>query len=170
MNFLRSLGILFGPSNPLSFTIEHQQQTEWCWSATSVSITRYFNQTSSWQQCTLANATIGRQTCCTDGKNPECNQPWNLVDPLTIVRNFQSTEERRLTLTEVRSAIDDGRPLCLRIEWYGSGGHFVVIYGYSNNTILVADPLFGYSAIEYDKFPDQYQDRGKWTGTYWVQP
>jgi hypothetical protein len=170
MNFLRTLANRLGLGNPLSFAMQRQEQTEWCWSATSVSVNLYFNASSGQRQCSLVNAALGQTTCCTNGGSDVCNQPWYLDRALRLVNNFQQIQARRATLAEIRAAIDSGRPLCLRIGWNNGGGHFVAVHGYSGTTINIADPWYGSSAIDYSSFPEQYQDGGQWTHIYWVKP
>lgn len=47
----------------LVFAMLHQEQTMWCWNASSVSIAKYYNANSAWTQGTLANSTFGRNDC-----------------------------------------------------------------------------------------------------------
>jgi hypothetical protein len=77
---------------------------------------------------------------------------------------------RRGTLNEIVAAVDNGHPLCVRIQWATGGGHFVTIFGYAGNTINIADPYYGYTAMDYASFPHEYYDGGQWTHTYWVRP
>src|SRR5437762_816700 len=60
----------------LSFQMQPQDQTFWCWSALTVSVSRFFNAASAWTQCTLVNDQFGQTTCCVDGRTPACNQGW----------------------------------------------------------------------------------------------
>jgi hypothetical protein len=149
--------------------MQHQQQTNWCWAAASVSVNLYFDSKSTWQQCTVANNGLGQSSCCNNGDANECNQPWYLDRALTIVGNLDSVEQRRGTMDEVSAALDASSPLCLRIGWNDGGGHFVAIYGYSGTTLNIGDPWFDDAIVNYNSFPENYQDRGAWTDTFWVK-
>src|SRR5262249_49866891 len=62
----------------LHFTMQHQEQTQWCWSATATSVSQYYNAASTWTQCSLVNAELGRTDCCSAPSSNDCNQPWTL--------------------------------------------------------------------------------------------
>jgi len=50
----------------LGLDMEYQQQDNWCWSATTVSITKRYNTASPWTQATLVNKAFGVTTACLD--------------------------------------------------------------------------------------------------------
>jgi hypothetical protein len=154
----------------LAFAMQYQEQSQWCWAATSASVSIYLNTTSKWTQCLIVNNALSQTSCCTQGSSPACNKSWFLDHALQIVGNFGHMAVKRAQLSEVVQEIDSNRPLCLRIGWYDGGGHFVAIYGYSGTVVNVGDPWWGDSAVEFDTFPDTYQTGGKWTHTYWVVP
>src|SRR4051812_27451016 len=70
------------------FTMQHQQQTQWCWSATSVSTSHFYNSASAWTQCSLVNSALGQTSCCVDGSTSTCNQPNVLTTPLSLTGNL----------------------------------------------------------------------------------
>jgi len=59
--------------NPLRFTMQPQQQTQWCWAAVSVSINLFYHPASGRTQCAVANTAMGQTTCCQDGSSAQCN-------------------------------------------------------------------------------------------------
>jgi hypothetical protein len=154
--------------NPLAFTMQPQQQTEWCWAAVSVSVNLYYHPASGQTQCAVANIAMGQSTCCQDGSTPQCNQPWFLDQALSIVGDLKAWSPGKVPFTTVKSEINDCRPLCLRIGWNGGGGHFVAVYGFSNtnNRLNVGDPWYGNSVVKYALFPGNYQGGGTWTDSY----
>ena len=156
-------------TNPISFTMQPQQQTEWCWAAVSTSINLYFNPASGQTQCAVANVAMNQSTCCQDGSSAQCNQPWFLDQALQIVGNLNAWSPGRAAFATIQAEIDACRPFCLRIAWNGGGGHFVTVYGYQALTqriIITADPWYGNSVTRYDKFPGNYQGGGTWTDNY----
>ena len=51
----------------IGFSIIAQEQRNWCWSAVSVSIERFYDSGAARQQCELANTALARNDCCADG-------------------------------------------------------------------------------------------------------
>ena len=152
--------------NPLGFTMQPQQQTQWCWAAASVSVNLYYHPTSGQTQCAVANTAMGQTTCCNDGSTAQCNQPWFLDQALQIVGNLNAVRSGKAAFKKLKPEIDQCRPFCLRIAWNGGGGHFVAVYGYSSRHLNVGDPWYGNSVVTYDSFPDTYQGGGVWTDSY----
>jgi hypothetical protein len=160
----------------LCFTMQHQEQTHWCWSATATSVAHYYNAASHWTQCSLVNAELGRTDCCTDPSSGNCNQPWTLNTVLTRVGHLASFSGGTISFADVRTEIDNGKPLGVRIGWSGGGGHFNVLACYTSNplfgqqSVQVEDPWYGTSVWDYDTFRTAYQGSGSWTHSYKTQP
>lgn len=155
--------------NPIAFTMQPQQQTQWCWAALSVSVNLYYDPASGQTQCAVANAALGQTTCCQNGNTAQCNQPWFLDLGLQIVGNLDGVSAGKATMTTIRNQILQCRPLCLRIGWNGGGGHFVAVYGYSNKRLNIGDPWYGNSVVTFADFPDSYQGGGAWTDSFTTQ-
>ena len=155
--------------NPLRFTMQQQQQTQWCWAAVSTSINLFYHPASGQTQCAVANVAMNQTTCCQNGGSAQCNQPWFLDQALQIVGNLNASSAGKAALAKVNTEINACRPLCLRIGWNGGGGHFVTVYGYWLNRINIADPWYGSSVVTYGAFPSTYQGGGTWTDTYTTQ-
>jgi hypothetical protein len=162
-------------SKTLGFTIEHQQQTEWCWAAVSKSVASFFNSASAWTQCSVVNAELTRSDCCASGGSPACNQPWYLDRALQRIKNFRSMSNAPSNRTSVRTEIDSDDPMGARIQWAGGGGHFVSIYGYDDSDatkllIVIGDPWYGVSIVDFDVFTNNYLGMGSWTHSYFTTP
>ena len=155
--------------NPLGFTMQTQQQTQWCWAAVSVSVNLYYHPASGQTQCAVANTAMGQTTCCADGSSAQCNQPWFLDQALQIVGDLNAWRSGKAPLSAVKGEINGCRPFCLRIAWNGGGGHFVTVYGYSGRLLNIGDPWYGNSVVTYDTFPNAYQGGGTWTDNYTTQ-
>jgi hypothetical protein len=159
----------------LCFTMQHQEQTQWCWSATATSVAHYYNSASPWTQCSLVNAELGRSDCCTDPSSANCNQPWTLSTVLTRVGHLASFTSASTSFADLRAELDNGRPLCVRIGWSGGGGHFNVVGCYTWNilfgleSVQIEDPWYGTSVWDYDTFRTAYQGTGSWTHSYKTQ-
>ena len=152
--------------NPLRFTMQPQQQTQWCWAAVSVSINLFYHPASGRTQCAVANTAMGQTTCCQNGSSAQCNQPWFLDQALQIVGNLNAWSSGKALLSKIKNEISNCRPFCLRIGWNGGGGHFVSVYGFNLQRISIADPWYGNSVVPYASFPSGYQGGGSWTDSY----
>lgn len=152
------------------FEMQHQQQTQWCWSGVSTSTSIYYNVASTWTQCTLVNTALRQTTCCANGNTVACNKPWSLDDALSITGNYVSMTSSSEPITTIQSENNNKRPLGARIGWSGGGGHFVMLVGVgTGNMIEVEDPWYGPSYISYTTFKNSYQGSGSWTHSYFTK-
>jgi Papain-like cysteine protease AvrRpt2 len=162
------------PSQQLPFTMERQIQTNWCWAATSSSVSAYFDNGSSWSQCNVADATLSRRDCCGDGANGACNVPYYLDDALTSTGNFDRFSNGTEPFGVVTNEIGSGRPLCIRVGWRNGGGHFLCIIGCGQAAsgaqyFHLADPIYGTSQVPTSTLDGSYQSSGTWSHTYFVR-
>jgi hypothetical protein len=76
--------------------------------------------------------------------------------------------ERALAFDEVFDELSAKRPVAVRIELNGGGGHFVVINGFDPTTRMLSigdpDPTFGAQQRTYDVLLTSY--RGTWTHSF----
>ena len=156
----------------INFAMQHQEQTNWCWAAVAASVSAFFNPNTTWTQCAIVNAELGRNDCCTNGSSANCNKPWYLDRALTRTGNLVSMSSGAGTLSDVEQEIDNNRPLCVRIGWNGGGGHFVALDGYNHasNMVAVDDPFYGASDVDIAVFQTAYYGSGAWTHSYKVKP
>jgi hypothetical protein len=179
IRFIRVLG----SARCSGLTVEHQQQTQWCWAAVSNSVSHFYDAGSTWSQCTIVNAELGQTTCCTNGSTAGCNQPWYLDKALTRVGCLLSMASGTLSFATVKSLINSGRPPWARQGWSGGGGHFMAIVCYfegllgqifgggsTARRLRISDPWYGDSVVDYTVFVSGYQGTGTWTHSYRTQP
>ncbi|MFI1508123.1 hypothetical protein [Streptomyces sp. NPDC020597] len=164
----------------LTFPMQHQYQTHWCWAATAVSTAAYYDAASPWIQCLVVDDEFGTTTCCEDGSTAECNKRWYLDRALKRVGHYVKDEAGPAPLRPtVVGEIDAHRPLAAQIDWSGGGTHFPVVSGYAEiplgdefpyieRWLTIQDPAYGQSAVEYDTFRTAYQGSGSWTWTYYT--
>ena len=162
-------GSLF-TSKQLNFSMELQVASNWCWAATSKSVSRYYWFLSGWTQCTIANAELNRTDACNTPIPSGANVPWYLDRALSRTNNFVSITGGQATFAQIRAEIDAGRPMGARIGWSGGGGHFMVIYGYATwfgeEYVDIDDPIYGKSHLTLADFSTNYQGSGTWTHYY----
>lgn len=157
----------------LDFTMQPQQQTNWCWAAVATSVALFYDPSSTWTQCAVVNAELGRTDCCTHGSSAACNVPWYLDLALQRVGHFDSWSSGAMAFADVRTEIDDSRPLGVRVGWSGGGGHFLIIDGYladATEQVAVEDPWYGASDLTHAALSTSYQGSGTWTHSYETQP
>jgi len=164
-------GKLFS-SKQLAFNMQLQTESNWCWAATSTSVSHFYWLWSTWTQCRVANGELGHSDCCNSPVPSACNVPWYLDRALTRTNNFVSIMGQA-SFQQVKDEIDAGRPVGARIGWNGGGGHFMVIYGYSRVLNLeyfdIDDPIYGKSHLSVPDFASNYQGSGTWTHTYFTK-
>lgn len=154
----------------LSLTIDHQEETNWCWAAVTAGIAHFWGA-PQWTQCSVASAYL-RLTCCPAGSNPSCNTAQALSGVLQTTGNLKLTIPNAVTFAEIQQEIDAGAPVAARIGWFGGGGHFVALAGYTTANgqfVDVRDPWYVSSIVSFAVFTNNYQSAGSWTHTYETQ-
>jgi hypothetical protein len=151
--------------------MQQQHKDEWCWAAVAVSVDHYFNPNSESTQEGLAAQITANDTGC--GTRPDCPEP--LQTALDLVGCLNGDPETdSLSFAEVQTAIGNFLPLCIRIGWFGGGGHFVAIDGVGSTPagdplVHVKDPFFGDFTMIFNDFFENYLGAGAWSATFQVK-
>ncbi|GAA2170888.1 papain-like cysteine protease family protein [Actinomadura napierensis] len=143
----------------LPITQQVQQQDQWCWAASGLTIAKYFGVGNVSQNdfCDLALGYPQGSYCPDQAGQLEWDQrafqalglnPGHVSGPLS----FQGVE----------GEIDGQRPVQTGIYWSAGGGHSQVIYGYDpgSQTISYGDPWPSsprYSEMAYSSYVSNYQ-------------
>ncbi|HEY7200966.1 MAG TPA: papain-like cysteine protease family protein [Candidatus Dormibacteraeota bacterium] len=164
----------------INFTIQHQEQTNWCWAGTSCSVECFYNPASTWTQCKIANSALGRTDCCGAGAGGACNQGWYLDRALGIVNHMNVFSTGSISPDAIDGEMGQGRPVGVRTAWSGGGAHFLALRGRYTlwdqatqsypNWVSAADPWYGNSEVLYNTFLNSYQGSGTWSHTYTTKP
>lgn len=156
----------------LPFNMQAQTQSNWCWAATSTSVSHFYSSLSPWTQCKVASKELN-QLCCTSPVPGACNVPWYLDKAFTRTNNFVSMQSGTVTWNTVKTQLQAGLVVGTRIGWSGGGGHFMVLHGVSSilttKYLHIDDPIYGKSTLTYDQFATNYQGSGTWTHTYFTK-
>jgi hypothetical protein len=171
------VAVLTGDSQSLAFNMQHQQTSMWCWDASTVSVAAFYDPSTAWTQCSLANSWLGRNDCCPAGVAPSDNTvPAGCIQgswpdgPLTRVGHLDGTTNGVLTPAGVGVEIGDSEPIVVDIRWANGGGHIVVLRGRflagMREYLHVSDPANGDSDVSYSSFLNSYLGSGTWTHTY----
>ena len=159
-----------GAHQILPFTMQDQQQTEWCWAATAASVSAFYKDDPVWTQCKVASECLGMECCITPLPPPPPpywpgNRMYALDVALNIIHHLADGPTGGvLRFSSIISEINGERPVCCHISW----GHFNVIVGYcddSDQDIVVRDPLFGEKTLPYATFVSSYHG-GTWDYSY----
>ncbi len=154
----------------LDTDVPTQEQSNWCWAATSLGVHRFYDRTDTTRQCDAANLILPADDACVAPAASTVNKPWYLDDALSDLGNLREPVVTSvLGFTDLRAEIDRGTPLATRIGWAGGGGHFMVVNGYRGATtrmVAIDDPIYGRSDMTYDAFRAAYQGAGTWTHSY----
>lgn len=147
-----------------------QQQTNWCWAATSKSVAAYYDPATTWTQCDVANGEKGQTTCCANGATAACNAYGTLDTSLMRVGHFDHWAGSAAGFGDVLGQMHAGRPVGVRTAWSGGGAHFLCIIGtLAGDMYAVDDPVFGKSDVTEAAFRTMYQGTGSWTDTYYTK-
>jgi hypothetical protein len=159
--------------NEILFDMQRQQQTNWCWAATSTSVAQFYNPNSGWTQCLAANGETGRSDCCGAGASGPCNVYGFLDTALTRVGRLDRWTGSVATVAQIENEVTFARPLCLRVAWSGGGAHFLAIRGHytvgGTDYVSVDDPIYGKSDVTYAVLQSSYQGTGSWTHSYYTR-
>jgi hypothetical protein len=170
----------------IPFTMQPQQQTEWCWSAVAVSVNDFLNPATppTWTQPTLATSLLTEHSAGTlncsvaDQAENACNQPEALDAALTITKNLWKKgflENERLAFECLQKWSEAQLPVCARIAWREGGYHFITLGGTNTTTagqqqVWVLDPLPGTppKLWDYESLAEHYglSQLGFWLDTY----
>jgi len=154
----------------LGFVMQNQQQSNWCWCATTVTVSNFYGDNLT--QCGFANSHLSRNDCCGAGASGPCNVQSDLVSPLQRAGHFASWRTGTPTFDDVRTQVDAGRPVTLRIQWNGGGGHFIAAVGYlpTSTWVAVDDPISGPSDILLNTLNTNYLAAGTVDEVHFTQP
>ena len=155
----------------LPFTMQVQQQTEWCWAATAASVSAFYNVAPVLSQCQIASECLGGMECCITPLPPppppywEGNCSYALDAALNVVKHLAAGPTGDiLPFASIMNEINGRRPICCHI----STGHFNAIVGYhndSNQDLVVRDPLYGEHIVPYRVFVSG-NNGSVWDDTY----
>jgi hypothetical protein len=100
------------------------------------------------------------------------NMTGGVGDPLKLNGNAQGYPgQGSVTLDQITSEIAAGRPIAVDIAWKsGSGQHCIAIAGVLDDMLLICDPFYGESVIQYESFPSSYQGGATLVGVNLTKP
>ncbi len=128
------LNVLYS-SLVLSFDMELQTQSNWCWAATSKSVSTFYSAFSPWTQCKVASDELAKHVVIRLYLRLVMF-PGILDKALTRTNNFVSYQSGTITWSKVKEELQNGLVVGARIGWSGGGGHFMVIHGVSKQMVL----------------------------------
>ncbi len=117
-----------GSVNMIADVVTPQQQSNWCWAATTQMAAAYSQVAIS--QCAEANTNVGRSDCCTNPTSASstslCNQGgwWTLTS-----HGFTETDlwNSAISFATLQNEVNANRPVPFAWAWTGGGGHAMVV-------------------------------------------
>ncbi|MGW6441727.1 papain-like cysteine protease family protein [Lentzea sp. NPDC055074] len=111
----------------LSFTMQAQEQTQWCWAAAGTSIARYHGTSVTQTRfCQLAHNEPGSGCRNNQGNLGEVREAFRDLGYSSPGSYLSGT----IGFSSIRDQIDRGQPIETRILWSSGGGHMHAVYGY----------------------------------------
>lgn len=155
----------------VDFAPARQERVNWCWAACSSGVSGYYDGTTSWTQCAVAQEVLQRQSCCDDAHDPACDVVESLTTALACTNNLAGVDETAAAYAEVRHELRLGRPVAARIQWgAGPRAHFIVVTGCrtrGEERLLIQDPSDGSTRdVPFALALTSYQHDGQWKHTY----
>ena len=123
-----------GTSRTLNISMQQQQNSNWCWSASGDTIATYLGY--DYTQNQFCDAAFGNPLTVTCPNNEaaldDVQNAFSTIgiDPGRYVTGY-------LNYSTIQSEINADRPIETRIQWSSGGGHMEVIYGYDTSSGLV---------------------------------
>ena len=143
------------------FSMTCQQEDLWCWAAVTQAVERWASNEVSQSMIASDHVANGEGLICAtpleeDDGGQDCGvclSPlpgcgglhslrciWEGRAPQRLVRVFKEVD-----FEDIVGAIDDQRPLPVRIEWHTEGGHFICVTGYrvtaTDRYVTIHDPM-----------------------------
>ncbi|MGA4992770.1 papain-like cysteine protease family protein [Nonomuraea bangladeshensis] len=154
-------------SRVLYITMQHQENSKWCWAATGVTIAGYHGAWLSQNQfCNLANDYPVNDVCPNAAGSAALVK--HALDRLGFYRSGDDLHNP-ISYAAVKTQIDVERPFYAGIRWAAGGGHALVVYGYDDadgGQIMFGNP--GQNPPRYRIKPYSYfvsNDTYTWTRT-----
>ncbi|MCP4220043.1 MAG: hypothetical protein GY765_35760 [bacterium] len=157
----------------LTLEMKKQELEQWCWASIAVAVGKYYG-TGSYRQNDIATEVLGFD-CSGYDKDEDlkarCDQTRTMDEALETVDCFSHWTPGKPSFERLQTELRDGRPICIRIEWFDGGAHYAGITGCNayNRDIYIDDPKHGFSKHPYESFPHNYRkDGGVWTENFWT--
>jgi len=150
----------------LSVTRRAQEQTNWCWAASTQAILSAFGSTL--KQCEVVSIALekGQGYCCRRENEGECNKTFRSAFALRKFGYQTSIVPGQISVARINAELKAGRPVAFQVQ---KTGHFheMLIFGISpDDRLIVWEPTEGLSSYG---TPSQIErDFGPWTETYLV--
>lgn len=166
-----------------NFTIEEQNQSQWCWAAVSVCVFRHFNDLRWPQQCDLVNDvfrdTLFGEDCCQGGSVEDCDRSNDIGQVMALRGHLALRFDSGVSFDQLMQQIaQEQAPVVLRVQFSdGITDHFIAVIGCAidedgEQHIQIADPSVAsgnISTYEWKAFPENYSPGSSWMNTYFTK-
>lgn len=157
-----------------------QDTTNWCWAACTQMVIGYTNN-NYLSQVQIVAVMYDVPVVLVSVTNPDCNKPANDKEIETVFDEYAVNWEyvrRALSYEELKTEIDNNRPIEIGIKWAKGGMHAVVIFGYQTNgrsiqNVLIRDPSKDTAPLVIVPYANLIDGKyggfgeGAWVDTFW---
>jgi hypothetical protein len=85
-----------------------------------------------------------------------CIKTGGVGDALNVNGNWNKPGHSSLMLAQITTEINAKRPIAIDIKWHSGAQHCIAIAGVLDDMLLICDPIYGESVIQYEAFPAEY--------------
>jgi len=155
---------------------ERQIMTNWCWAASTVVISKYYNPAGNLNQRQVVAKLLNKPPCALPMPNPICNVKQDFSVSLNTYGYLAQAVNTTVSQDDLINSIKNKRLVGCQMDFSDMGGHAIVITNIINSQsqvyLEIADPavdsLFN---ISYQQFRDNYRGLGgQWARTYFTKP
>jgi len=159
----------------ISFPIEEQLHSNWCWAACTVAVCRYYDSYPGITQPRLVAQVFDFPPCETGIPYPRCNQNCDFAIPLKHVGHLMGdTIDDPLSELQLLGALQSGMVGC-QIDVPIIGGHAVLVVSAKKDSgkamFHVADPSDGsMNTMSFYELRNNFREtHGRWVRSYMIR-
>jgi hypothetical protein len=154
----------------IALCIDRQERSNWCWAAIGAALSKYYHQTNFTQESIAAMQLHGLNDNI-EQHTTDLNCDQRLDEVLSKLHCFSHWSLGKPSFDRIQYEINCGKPVCVRIQWFKGGSHYVTIKGYNavKGLVVIEDTLIGETEYLFDDFPSKYGGGAVWIETYWTE-
>ncbi|MGQ7853392.1 papain-like cysteine protease family protein [Pedobacter sp. WC2501] len=156
----------------ITFNIDKQLKSNWCWAAAAESIARYYGKTEFQDQVQLAWRVLGKECKCAGVSCSICNIPQFIGEVLEIAGLQKKAIPEAVSKDQLIEELINQRPVIAVIKWNNSAtGHLIVVSAVNcDQHFTVWDsrqPQM--SILSYQDLLNNYQGKSTWVNTFFTK-
>ncbi len=158
--------------------VEEQQNTNWCWAASTLSVIEFYDPMNQTTQSQIVTKKYPNQENWGAWMHTYLEEHFlhHLEDSYFLKSRddlgngkFITAQNEQIDYNFLRDQINNGNPMGLDIQWTSGGGHAVMLTGIHPRTgeLIINDPWSGLIVISHDDFVNgKYPTNGSWYAVF----